>query len=66
MAATNKEKKQKTRRKQKKSKRHQNRRKSIRKMRGGAFSMPIAYVIPYNNYIEGDVQREIVSTRILP
>jgi len=66
----NKQQKQQTRKHQKQSKRQQirnkSRRKSIRKIRGGSFSMKIGSVIPYNNYLGGDVQREIVSTRILP
>jgi len=58
----NKKQKQRTRKSQKKTKRQQqrNRRKSVR--RGGGFSLPIGYVIPFNNNIQPDP----ISTRILP
>lgn len=44
--------------------RKQNKKINTRKIRGGAFSLPAHYVIPYNNLDKGDVQRDnIVEAR---
>lgn len=51
---------------QRKTKTEKRHRRPIRKISGGGFIMPLGSVIPYNNYLSGDVQRELVSTRIHP
>jgi hypothetical protein len=40
-------------------------RRNLKMRRGGSFSLPISRVIPFNNYLD-DVQRDTISTRIIP
>lgn len=40
-------------------------RKYVRKVKGGAMSLPLRSVIPFNNYDAGDPQREMENARNL-